>query len=233
MVPRNILIFGDPSTDRRFVLRLLGVSIARSDHFSVLPPAKIFETQTHVPTNTRNKYKLYNTAGLESEVSKLEPREVLGRLYHFIRAFDGGINLLIYVVNDKPLPNNMKLFHEFLCRQDVPIILITDTPRPSRPSRYPPFKVVLPMDSANPSEIDRANLQEAISLHLKRYPKEVLPISRFEETTIQSWNLLERAAGWSISEYQDAFRATLMEDAFFSEEDAAAKCQDIVVHIKK
>jgi hypothetical protein len=198
-----------------------------------------FETQTHSVVTSRNKYKLYNTAGLHSDVSSLKPREVLGNLYRFIRAFDGGIHLLIYVVDEKykHSVNNVKLFYDFLCRRDVPIILVTSSPQVPSASRseinsLPHFKDVLVLNGDNP-ESDRTNLREALSTYIKRDPKEILPMDRFQTTTSKSWKLLERAAGWSMPQYQDAIKGTLIDEAFFSEQDAAVRAQYIADYIKK
>ena len=233
MVLRNIVIFGDPSVDRRFILKLLGISVTWNP--DVLPLLMIFETQIHSVTIGRNKYKLYNTAGLHSDVSSLEPREVLGSLYRFTRTFDGGIHLLVYVVDDKYPANNVEIFYDFLCRQDVPIILVTSNPHPpsrSEVNNLLHFKNILILNGDN-LENDRDRLREAISTHIKRDPKEILPKDRFENTTVNSWKLLERAAGWSIPQYRDAIKSTLIDEAFFSEQDAAVSSQCIVDYIKK
>jgi hypothetical protein len=97
----------------------------------------------------------------------------------------------------------------------------------------PHFKVVLTLNGPN-LESNRVSLQEAISRHIKKRDlKDVPPIDRFEVTAIKSWKLLERAAGWCIPKWLEAFKATLMQDAFFSEQDAAAKCQHVAEYIKK
>ena len=232
MVSRNVIIFGDPSIHRRFLLKLLGISW----NINVLPPVTIFETSTHLINTNKNQYVLYNTAGLHSDVSNLEPRQLLSNLYRFTRAIDGGINLLIYVVDNKHSVNNIRLFHDFFCRRDAPIILVTSNFRP--PSRsesdnyLPRFEAVLTLTGADPGS-DKHNIQEAMDINMKRDAKDILPMDRFEMTAIQSWKLLERAAGWSIPKWRDALKATLVEAAFFSEQDASAKYQDIVNYIKK
>jgi hypothetical protein len=234
MVTRNVIIFGDPLIDRRFLLKLLGISVTWNPN--VLPLLTIFETQTHLVNTNRNQYVLYNTAGLHSDVSNLEPRELLRNLHRFTRAIDGGINLLIYVIDDNHSVHNICLFHDFFCRRDAPIILVTSNSHPpsrSESDKYlPRFAAVLTLTGAN-LESDKHDIQETISMNIKRDPKDILPIDRFEMTATRSWQLLERAAGWSVPTWQDALKATLMEEAFFSDQDASAKCQDIADYIKK
>ena len=234
MVTRNIIIFGDPLIDRRFLLKLLGISVTRNPN--VLPLLTVFETQTHLINTRLYQYVLYNTAGLYSDSSNLEPRQLLSNLYRFTRAIDSGINLLIYVVDNKHSIDNIRLFHDFFCRRDAPIILVTSNSCPpslSESDKYlPRFGAVLTLTGANP-ERDKYIIGEAISANIKRDPKDIHPMDRFEITAIQSWKLLERTAGLSIPKWRDALKATLMDQAFFSEQDASAKCQDIVDFIKK
>lgn len=225
MVIRNIITFGDPAIDRNFVLELAGAS---PDHHS-LPP-KIFETHRHSVTISEHQYALYNTAGLSgSGSSSLQAREFLGNLYRFIRAFDGGINLLIYVVHtDKPSSSNFRLFYEYLCQQDAPIILVQTTHMPSDLSS---FSLVLTLDGVNP-ESDKVNLRKAITKHAKKHPKVIPPIERFELTASESWKLLEKIAEWSLTDYRDALKFTFERYGFFSENDAHAKCESIVESLK-
>ena len=235
MVFRNIVIFGDPSVDRRFIFKPLGIRSV-TWNANIIPLLMIFETQIYSVTTSRNKYKVYDTAGLHSDVSSLEPRQVLGSLYRFISAFDGGIHLLVYAVDDKYSVNDVKIFYDFLCRRNVPIILVTSNPHLPSMSRsvnnLPHFKDILILKGDNP-ENDRDRLQEALSTHIKRDPKEILPMNRFEMTIVKSWKLLERAAGWTIPQYRDAIMATLIDEAFFSEQGAAVRSQYMADYIKK
>jgi hypothetical protein len=226
MVPRNIIIFGDPAIDRRFVLELAGASL---DPFGLSP--RIFETQRHSVTISDQEYALYNTAGLPSTgSSSLQAREVLGNLYRFIRAFDGGINLLIYVVRtDQPTTSNFRLFFDYLCQQDAPIILVQTT---HPPSEFMWFRLVLVLDGADP-ESDKVNLHKAIAKHLKKNPRFISPMERFETTARGSWKLLESKASWSLADCRDALRFTFEKHGFFSEKDASARCESIVESIKK
>lgn len=224
---RNIVIFGDPGSDRRFVLRLAGVPLDPHG----LPP-KIFEIQRHSVTISDQEYSLYHTAGLPGSYSRrlaLQAREVLGNLYRLIRAIDGEINLLIYVVRNTPSTSSFRLFHDFLCQQDVPIILVQTTPPPSELSW---FRLVLTLDGTNP-EREKLNLQRAIARHLNKNPKFIPPLERFEQTARDSWKLWEKITNWSLADCRDALKFTFENYGFFSEKDAETRCESIVEGIKQ
>ena len=224
MVPRNVIIFGDQAIDRRFVLERAGASGPLG------LPLRIFETERHWVTIADQEYALYNTVGLPISGADSKAREVLGNLHRFIRSFDGGINLLIYVVRrDKPTSNNFHLFYDYLCQKDAPIILVQTT---HQPSDVDWFKLVLTLDGAD-RESDRVNLQRAIAKYLKKNPKSIHPAERFERTARESWKLLEKWANWSLADCRDALKFTFEKHGFFSEKAADAKCESIVESIKR
>src|ERR1700678_4497477 len=153
MVPYNVIIFSPAMIDRSFVLELAGVPYANGSASASL---RTFKTQKHSVTISNNQYTLYDTAGLtDSDASSkaLKPLEAFRSLYQFICALDGGVNLLIYVVDDRPSLNNFKLFHDYICQGDSPIIVVTTDPdHPAVPRSLPDgakfTHVFLPRDSA-------------------------------------------------------------------------------------
>jgi hypothetical protein len=226
MVCPNIIIFGDPAMDRGFVVSLL---TRASPHPFGLSP-RVFQTQSYSVTISNQQYWLYNTAGIPSSGtarSSLQAREVLGDLYRFIHAIagDGGINLLIYVVRtDKPTSSNFKLFYDYLCQQDTPIILVQTTHTPSKLSW---FKLVLTLDGAN-RESDKVNLHTAIDKHVKKTPKSMPLMERFESTARGCWKLLEKEASWSVADCRDALKFNFKNYGLFSEKDADRRCESII-----
>jgi hypothetical protein len=230
MVSRNIVVFSAATTDRRVVLKLAGALDANDPS-----PSRIFETRKHSVTISKQQYVLYDTAGFpDSEELSLGAREVFGNLYRFICMLDGGINLLIYIVHDQPSPNNLKLFHDYLCRRDSPIILVRTNP--NHPLSIPDgfnHLSVLPLDSAVPDKDRTKLLQNTITNQVKKNVKMMQPLDRFESTARESWKLLEQVARWSLADCRDALKATFMEDAFLSEKDANARRVNIAEHIRK
>jgi hypothetical protein len=93
----------------------------------------------------------------------------------------------------------------------------------------PHFEVVLTLTNPE-SEND---LRRAISMHIKRDTKNTPPIDRFAMTAKRFLEFMESSAGWSISDCRNAFKATLMEDAFFSDRDAEVRCESILGNIKR
>ncbi len=78
-----------------------------------------------------------------------------------------------------------------------------------------------------------ATLRRDITKSLNLSPKVILPMDRFEQTAMKSWNLLEKEAGWKLKECRDALKKTLMEDGLFSEESANTKYKEVADYIQK
>ena len=134
--------------------------------------------------------------------SSLQVPEVLENLYSFIDMLSE-VPLLIYVVRmDKPTSNNFKFFYDYVCQQNVPIILVQTT---HTPSELLWFDLVLTLDGANP-ESDKANLHKAIMKHLNRNPKSIAHIERFELAAMGCWKLLGKKTSWSLVDFRDTLK---------------------------
>ena len=173
---QNIIVFGDPAIDTRFVVKLAGAS-----YMSPFDPLRsVFKTDCYL---SNQRYWLYHTVGLPSSRtgrSSLQAPDVLRNLHSFIHIFDVGVNLLIYVVRaDKPTSSNFRLFYDYLCQQDTPIILVQTTHTPSELSC---FNLVLTLDGADPKSDKVNNLHKAIVKHLKKAPKVICFIDQSEST---------------------------------------------------
>ena len=216
---RNIIIFGDPAIDTRFVVELAGPSWLKPFD----PFRSVFKANTYHIDISGQRYWLHHTAGLPSSRtarSSLQALDVLRNLHHFIHTFDGGVHLLIYVVRaDKPTSSNFKLFYDYFCQQDTPIILVQTTHTPSELSW---FNLVLTLDIADP-ESDKVNLHKAITKHLDRNPKSIPLMERFEPAARGCWRLLEKEAGWSCADFGDALKVI-----FKQHHDGDRRCQRII-----
>ena len=202
MDDRDIIIFGDPAIDTRFVVELAGPS----DTEPFVPFRSVFETNTYYATISDQRCWLHHTAGISSSHagrSSLQALDVSKNLYSFIRRFQNGVHLLIYVVRtDKPTSNNFRLFYDYLCQQDIPIILVQTTHTPSELSW---FNFVLTLDGADPKS-DKINLHKAITGHFNSNCNSIPPIERFESTARGCWKLLEKEASWSLADFGDALK---------------------------
>ena len=225
---RKIIIFGDPAIDTRFVVELAGASrLYRFD-----PLRSVFKTNFYSVAISDRRYQLYHTAGIPSSRtgrSSLQAPEVLENLYSFIRRFSGA-HLLIYVVcTDKPTSNNFKFFYDYLCQQDIPIILVQTTHTSSELSW---FDLVLTLDGADP-ESDKVNLHEAITKHLlDRNPNLISHSDRFELAARGCWKLLAKEASWSLADFRDALKLIFKKYDLFLEEEVEMRCERIMEHFQ-
>ena len=105
----DIIVFGDPAIDTRFVLELAGAS----DLEPFDPLRSVFETELYDVTISDQRYRLLHTAGIPSshtDRSSLQAPEVLKNLYYSSDWFSK-VHLLIYVVRtDKPTSKNFSFF---------------------------------------------------------------------------------------------------------------------------
>ena len=218
MDDRNIIIFGDPAIDTRFILKLAGASdLAPFD-----PWRSVFETNVYYVPNQR--YRLIHTAAIPSSrtdrASLLVPN-VLENLYSFIRRF-AKVHLLIYVVStDKPTSNNFRFFYDYLGRQDAPIILVQTT---NRPSEFSWFNLVFTLDW-------KVDLHDAITKHLDKNPQAPLRTERFELAARGCWKLLAKEANWSLADFRDALKLNYKKFKYMSESYADTRCEEIMGYL--
>jgi hypothetical protein len=214
----NIMIFGDPAIDTRFIVELLGGS-------HVDPLRSVFETNVYDIDRAHQDYSLYHIAGIPSsrtDRSSLQARMVLKNLPKL-----SWINLLIYVVHtDKPTSNNFRFFYDYLCKQDAPIILVQTTHTHSELSW---FDLVLTLDGADP-ESDKVNLRNAVTKHLNRKPRYFMYDERFNWAAGACWKLLGKEAGWSFEDFRDALKLTCKKADWLSERAADPICERIIEH---
>ena len=223
MVDRDIIIFSDPAIDTRFILKLAGTSW--QSPFD--PLRSVFETKLYKVTISNRRCWLYHTVGIPSshtDRSSLRAPDVLENLHSFIRRFSG-VHLLIYVVRtDKPTSSNFRLFYDYLCQQDTPIILVQTTHTPSELSW---FDLVLTLDGADP-ESDKVNLHKAIAKHLNRNPEFMSCPKRFESAARGCWKLFAKEASWSLADFRDTLKLTYKIDRWLTEEEVVAICERII-----
>ena len=214
------MIFGDPAIDTRFVVELAG-----SPWLEPFDPfGSVFQTNIYYSTIADRRYWLYHTAGIPGSRtgrSSLQAPDVLKDLYSFINKFSD-VHLLIYVVRtDTPTSSNFRLFYDYLCQQDAPIILVQTTQTPSELSW---FDVVLTLNGADP-ESDKVNLQDVISKYLDRNLKVIPLMERFETAARGCWKLFQKEAGWSLADFGDALKVIFKK---YDEEDGDTRYERII-----
>jgi hypothetical protein len=227
MSSQNIVVFGDPAIDTRFIAELAGVS-----YISPFDPFRsVFETKFYHVTIDDQPYTLFHTAGFPSSRmgrSSLQAPNVLEKLYYFIPLV-GSINLLIYVVcADKPTSSNFRFFYDYVCQQDVPIILVQTTHTFLELSW---FNLVLTLDGAD-AESDKVNLHKAITKHLNRNLKLMLPINRFESAARGCWRLLGKEASWSFADFRDALKLDYKKNGWLTKNGVDAMRKRIIERVQ-
>ena len=225
---RDIIVFGDPAIDTRFIVELAGVSYISPSRYPFL---SVFERNFYLVTIDDQQCWLHHTAGIPSSHtgrSSLQAPDVLENLHSFLHWFSL-VHLLIYVVRtDKPTSNNFRFFYDYLCQQDAPIILVQTTHTPSELSW---FDLVLTLDGADP-ESDKVNLHKAITKHLNRNPKSIPRIERFESAARGCWKLLGKAASWSLADFCDALKLYYMKYPWSTEKGADVVCERTIGHFQ-
>ncbi|KDR80470.1 hypothetical protein GALMADRAFT_1201748 [Galerina marginata CBS 339.88] len=72
-------------------------------------------------------FNVYDTAGLDEGDNGTVPKQAATvQLFRLLKTLDTGINLLVFCVRGKIKPGthkNWRLFHEIICRRQVPIVL--------------------------------------------------------------------------------------------------------------
>jgi hypothetical protein len=213
----NIIIFGNPAIDTGFVLELAGAS----DLEPFDPFRSVFRTNIYV---VDRRYWFYHTAGIPSSRtgrSSLQAPDILENLYSFICMF-GVVHLMIYVVRtDTATSSNFRFFYDYFRQQDTPIILVQTTHTRSELSW---FNLTLTLDGADPAS-DKVNLRTAIDKHIKKTPKSIPRIERFESTARGCWKLLEKEASWSLADFGDALKVIFKK---YGEKDGETRCERII-----
>ena len=217
---RKIIIFGDPAIDTRFVVELAGASRLKP----FVPFRSVFKTCIYALTISDQQYWLCHTAGIPSSRtgrSSLQAPDILKNLYAFINLFIN-VHLLIYVVRtDAPTSSNFRVFYDYFCQQDTPIILVQTTHTPSELSW---FDLVLTLDGADPGS-DKVNLHKAITRYVNTSPKFIPRIERFESTARGCWKLLAKEASWSLEDFGEALKVIFKKDG---ERDGDTRCERII-----
>jgi hypothetical protein len=218
MPSRHIIIFSDPAIDTRSIVELAGASNLQPFD----PFRSVFKTSNYSVTISDQRYILSDTAGLPSSRtgrSSLQAPDVLKNLYS-LTCMLNVVHLLIYVVRtDKPTSSNFRLFYDYFCQQDAPIILVQTT---HTPSELPWFNLILTLDGADPAS-DKVKLYRTIKEHLNRNPKRLPRVEQFESAARGCWKLLEKEASCSLADFGDALKVI-----FKKYPDGDTRCERII-----
>jgi len=126
---KNIVLFGQSGVGKSSIVNLM----AGHDRAKTSPGTVrcTMEWQEHLITFNGCVYKVFDTVGLEEpQLGMKEYLDVIMNAYNLITKLnqEGGIDLLLFCVRagrfTSTIQNNYRLFHEWLCEEKVPIILV-------------------------------------------------------------------------------------------------------------
>ncbi|OAX35947.1 hypothetical protein K503DRAFT_722216 [Rhizopogon vinicolor AM-OR11-026] len=128
MSTRNIVLFGQSGAGKSSVINLMaGKQIAETSCADICT----MHWEEHSIAFDGYNYKVFDTIGLgEPQFGIDEYLEAIVNARNLITKLDneGGIDLLLFCVRagriTATVQNNYRLFHEFLCEQKVPIVLV-------------------------------------------------------------------------------------------------------------
>lgn len=127
--PKNIVLFGETGADKSSLVKLMAgkeVSVTSPD-----PKRCTMHWKDYIIDFGDKTYKVFDTIGLEEpQLGIREYLESVDGAYRLIKELDrqGGIDLLLFCIRpcriNATLYGNYKLFHDYLCEGNVPIVLV-------------------------------------------------------------------------------------------------------------
>lgn len=127
--PKNIILFGETGADKSLLVNLMAgkeVSIASPDLQRCT-----MHWEDYVIDLGDETYKVFDTIGLEEpQLGIREYLESVDSAYRLVKELDrqGGVDLLLFCIRpcriNATLYSNYKLFHDYLCEGNVPIVLV-------------------------------------------------------------------------------------------------------------
>ncbi|KAG1841804.1 P-loop containing nucleoside triphosphate hydrolase protein [Suillus subalutaceus] len=127
--PKNIILFGETGADKSSLVNLMAgreVSVASPDLQRCT-----MDWEDYIIDFGDETYKVFDTIGVEEpQLGIREYLESVDSAYRLIKELDrqGGVDLLLFCIRpcriNATLYSNYKLFHDYLCEGNVPIVLV-------------------------------------------------------------------------------------------------------------
>jgi len=123
----NIIFFGESGSGKSSIINMIAESELATVSSSV---NGCTFTNTRYPVVIRGtNFNVYDTAGLdEGDNGTVPKQQAIIQLFRLLKSVDTGVNLLVFCMRGPRIKEaahkNWRLFHEVICRRQVPIVLV-------------------------------------------------------------------------------------------------------------
>jgi hypothetical protein len=122
----NIIFFGESGSGKSSIINMIAGSSVAVVSSSV--HGCTFTSARYAVNIEGSQFNLYDTAGLdEGDAGTVPKNDAIIQLFRLLKSLDTGINLLVFCMRGPRIKDaahkNWRLFHEVICRNQVPIII--------------------------------------------------------------------------------------------------------------
>ncbi|KAG6856852.1 hypothetical protein H0H87_012910 [Tephrocybe sp. NHM501043] len=122
----NVVLFGESGSGKSSIVNM----IAQSDVAEVSSKVNgvTFKSTRYAIEIDGMGFNIYDTAGLdEADTGTIPKQKAVAQLYRLLKSLDTGVSLLVFCMRAPRIKDtthkNWRLFHEIICRREVPIVL--------------------------------------------------------------------------------------------------------------
>lgn len=121
----NVILFGESGCGKSSIVNM----VAEKDLATVSSSVNgcTFTSARYEVDIQGTRFNIYDTAGLDEGDGGTVPKQTaMVQLFHLLKTLDTGVNLLVFCMRGRikeGTHKNWRLFHEIICRREVPIVL--------------------------------------------------------------------------------------------------------------
>lgn len=124
----NVILFGESGCGKSSIINMLSSQTRPVAPVSNGVKGCTLGSKPYELDILGRKMTLWDTAGLdEGDAGRVPDFKAITNLYKLLVGVGGGINLLVFVTRPRikeAAPKNWKLFHEIICQEMVPIVIV-------------------------------------------------------------------------------------------------------------
>jgi 50S ribosome-binding GTPase len=122
----NVILFGESGSGKSSIINMVAENALAVVSSSV--NGCTFTSACHTVNIQGSVFNIYDTAGLdEGDKGTVPKNEAIVQLFRLLKSLDTGVNLLVFCMRGPRIKEaahkNWRLFHEIMCRNQVPIII--------------------------------------------------------------------------------------------------------------